>query len=183
MSARMGSNAPRGRRKAVTLTLVPALLAIALAIALLLWPHRATAPTLVSTYTQAYHNLTYNLSSTGMIAGLHADATGSYVGVMTIKPPLYGTGPIKGTLSARTFTYSSASGGTYTAQLGNDGTLTGTYTYGAGIFSQQRGSWSAAPVGFRRGYTGLPTWLWFVVAGLAGVAAVASTWLWRSRGP
>jgi hypothetical protein len=183
MSAYIEPNMPRGRRKAVTFAAVAALLALALAIALLLWPHRASAPTLVSTYGQSYHNLTYDSSSTGMINGLHKDATGAFVGTMTIKPPLYGTGPIKGVLSGRTFTYSSASSGEYTALLGDDGALTGTYAYGPGTFNGQKGTWNAEPVGFRRGYTGLPTWLWFVVAGLAAAAALASAWLWRSRGP
>lgn len=176
------STARRTKKVAWTFAAVPALLALALAIALLLWPHRASAPTLVSTYGQSYRNLTYKVSSTGMIDGLHKDSTsGAFVGTMTIKPPLYGTGPIKGVLSGRTFTYSSVSGGEYTARLGDDGVLTGTYSYGAGAFTGQRGTWRATPVGFRRTYTGLPTWLWFVVAGLAGAAAVASAWLWRSR--
>jgi len=168
-------NPPRERRKAVTLAAAPALLAFALALALLLWPHRASAPTLVSAYGQSYHNLTYNSSSTGRIDGLHKDRAGAFVGTMTIEPPLYGSGPIKGQLSGRTFTYSSASGGQYTALLGDDGALTGTYAYGPGIFNGQKGTWSADPIGFHRAYNGLPTWLWFVVAGLGGVAALAST--------
>jgi hypothetical protein len=175
------TNAARGRRKAGLFAAIAAVLAIALAIALIMWPRRARAPMLVSSYGQSFHNLTFNISSTGKIDGLHRDGAGAWVGTMTIRSPLYGTGPIRGVLSGRTFTYSSASRGEFTAQLADDGALTGTYTYAAGTSSGQKGTWSAKPVGFRRGHTGLPMWLWFVVAGLAGVAAITSAWSWRSR--
>jgi hypothetical protein len=160
---------------------VSALLTLALAVALLLWPNRTSAPSLVSAYGQTYHNLTYKVSSTGTLTDLHKDATGALIGTMTVKPPLYGTGPIKGTLSGRTFTYSSSSSGQYTALLADDGVLTGTYAYGSGTFTGQKGTWTAEPVGYRRGHSGLPTWLWFVAAGLSGVTAAAAATAWSRR--
>jgi hypothetical protein len=183
MSTSVQSSVPRARR-ASTLSLiggVAGVLALALAIALLVWPHRASAPKLVAGYVQSFHNLTHDIPATGTIDGLRKDGSGAYTGIMTIKPPLYGTGPIRGQLDGRKLTYSSASGGEYTALLADNGRLSGTYKYGTGEFYGQKGTWSADPVGFHRGHTGLAYWLWFVVAGLAGVAGAAIARTRRSR--
>lgn len=158
----------------------PALVAAAcgaaiLAVLLLLWPARTRSPALTETYRMAFQNLTYDNESDGDLTEINLDEHGNVTGNMTVNPPLYGTGPLEGSLDGRRITFAAAGPAEYTGEIDDDGAIVGTYTY-----PRQEGRWRAEPVDRQVSHSGLPRWLWLVVVALLAFAVV-STLLRRRR--
>lgn len=106
-------------------------------------PSRAMAHAgvaLAPSYLMHFDNLTYSTISDGSLTNMSVES-GSVSGYMTVNPPLYGTGPVSGTLSGDTITFTGTGDSTYTGTV-NASTLqmSGTYTYPG-----QNGVWSATP--------------------------------------
>lgn len=104
-------------------------------------PALATPPAvrLAPAYTMKFHNITYDMDSDGMLSVASVDPQGNVTGSMTVNPPLGGTGPLRGTLSGSSLTF-TVSDGTYQGVVDATGTLSGTYTYPG-----QTGAWTATP--------------------------------------
>jgi hypothetical protein len=144
---------------------------------LLLWPAQTHSPALTETYRMAFHNVTYDNESDGELTGITLDQDGNVSGNMTVNPPLYGTGPLEGSLDGRRITFVAAYSAEYTGEIDGDGAIVGTYTY---PMAMQEGRWRAEPVDRQLSRSGLPRWLWLVVVALLGFAVV-STLLRRRR--
>jgi hypothetical protein len=97
-----------------------------------------------TTYNGSVHNTTANLTA---IMGLSYTKAGSQIqGTFTVDPPLYGSGPITGTISATTiqFMVSPTSGSVtlaFTGTFQSDGSISGTYTTSVG----EQGTWQVMP--------------------------------------
>lgn len=104
------------------------------------------AASLASSYTMTFDNLTYSETADGSLDNIAVDASGNVTGNMTVDPPLGGTGPLTGTLSGGTFTFTVGSGD-YTGTV-DAATLaiSGTYDYPG-----QNGDWTATPVAAQPG--------------------------------
>jgi hypothetical protein len=98
----------------------------------------ATAHPIASTYVMKLQNSTVDLNADGELSDVTENAQGAITGVLTADPPLYGSGPLTGTVhgSAIRFTVGSPSYA-YTGEVGSH-SLSGTYTAGG-----QRGTWRA----------------------------------------
>lgn len=153
------------RRFSTKHTLVAALGAVVLATLLVLWPARTDAPVLTSDYRMAFHNLTSDTTSDGTLSKMTVDPDGNVIGAMTVNLPLFGTGPLEGSLDGRSLAFALGGGAAYEGEIDSDGAITGTY-----IYPRQEGRWRAEPVDRQVSRSGLPRWLWFVVAGLSGFA-------------
>lgn len=102
-------------------------------------------PQLASSYQGMAHNITYNIDANLALSSITEDQQGNIRGQMTVNPPLYGSGPFIGTVSATnaiTFTSTAtADGGTITwTGIVNGSSLSGTYAVDNG----QRGSWQVS---------------------------------------
>jgi len=132
----------RRPRRLALLTIVGVLLAMAGAVpaASAVTPKAPASSGLASSYAMNFDNLTYSTTADGSLSDISVDASGDVTGTMTVDPPLEGTGPLTGTLSDGTFTF-TVGDGDYTGTV--DATtlaISGTYTYPG-----QNGTWTATP--------------------------------------
>ncbi len=116
--------------------------ALVACLAVTVWLARRPAPPpgLADTYRMTYHNITFDIRSVGSLTEVTRDRKGNVHGQMTVRPPLYGTGPFSGTATSSKIRFEGASQGAYTGTVDARGVLSGTYTYGP-----QHGTWRATP--------------------------------------
>jgi pimeloyl-ACP methyl ester carboxylesterase len=96
--------------------------------------------TLAPSYLMHFDNLTYSTISDGSLTSMSVKS-GSVSGYMTVNPPLYGTGPVSGTLNGVTITFTGTGGSKYTGTVdASTLQMSGTYTYPG-----QSGIWNATP--------------------------------------
>jgi hypothetical protein len=109
------------------------------------------APVQISAdYTGTLHNTTYNISSTWQLTGVTESADGTISGQAVIAPPLYGSGPFTGKVTATTVTLRintdpgnpcACSYVDFTGTVTADGTMSGSYRT-SGL---QLGTWTLTP--------------------------------------
>ncbi|HTJ36583.1 MAG TPA: VWD domain-containing protein [Dactylosporangium sp.] len=105
-------------------------------------------------YTGPMHNTTYNINSTWQLTGVTETADGTISGQAVIVPPLYGSGPFTGKVTATTITFriNSDPGNPcacvwidFTGTIAADGTMSGSYVTHPSFGAPQNGTWALAP--------------------------------------
>jgi hypothetical protein len=100
-----------------------------------------------STYAMEDHNLTVDESSVGELTHVTESSNGEIAGQFTVDPPLYGTGPFKGTVRGSSISFTVPTGLILSGQLNSQGAMSGTYVSvrGGSVASGQKGTWRASP--------------------------------------
>ncbi len=116
----------------------------------------AGVPALASSYSGTIHNATYDLTAGLALTGITESPQGLISGVMTIEPPLYGSGPFTGTVSGSSISIAVASttpnhcpgecrSGVFTGTVGPQGVMNGTYIVYKASDVPENGTWEAHP--------------------------------------
>ena len=116
----------------------------------------SAAKPLASSYGGTIHNATYDLTADIAVTGITESSQGIISGVMTVDPPLYGSGPFTGTVSGSSINFTVTSttpngcdvecrSGVFGGTVGPQGVLNGTYIYYTASYSLEHGSWEARP--------------------------------------
>ncbi len=116
----------------------------------------AGVPALASSYNGTIHNTTYGLTANLALTGITESSLGIISGVMTVEPPLYGSGPFTGTVSGSSISIAVESttpnlcpgecrSGVFTGTLGPQGILNGSYIVYKASDVPENGTWEARP--------------------------------------
>jgi hypothetical protein len=98
---------------------------------------------LASSYSVAYDNLTYAITSTGSLTNMSVNAAGAVSGLLTVNPPLYGTSSLSGELTGDALTFKTEAGADFTGTVREpSGDISGTYDFPS---DGQNGTWTATP--------------------------------------
>jgi len=116
----------------------------------------SAAKQLASSYSGTIHNATYDLTADLALTGITESSQGIIGGVITIEPPLYGSGPFTGTVSGSSISIAVASttpnlcpgecrSGVFTGTVGPQGVMNGTYIVYKASDVPENGTWEARP--------------------------------------